>query len=101
MGAENDIALKLPRFNFQYSKKVGFAVSHEAGIGGSVNIYSASFNTTSSVQDYDLQTIISSSAVNDSSLGYAGKVGGKRITIRRCRSSKIALALIKSITPSS
>jgi len=83
LGAENDIALKLPRFNFQYSKKVGFAVSHEAGIGGSVNIYSASFNTTSSVQDYDLQTIISSSAVNDSSLGYAGKVGGKRITIRR------------------
>jgi len=80
---DTEVALRFPRFNFQYAKRVGNTVAHEAGIGGSVNIYSASFNTTSSVQDYDLQNIISSSAVNDSGAPYAGKVGGKRITIRR------------------
>ena len=79
LGSDNDIALKLPRFNFQYSKRVGAAVSHEVGLGGNANIYSASFNTTASVQDYDLQTIISSSV----NALYTGKVGGKRITVRR------------------
>ena len=79
----NDVALKLPRFSFQYSKRVGNTVSHEVGIGGNANIYSASFDTVATIQDYDLQTIISSSAVSDTGSPYAGKVGGKRITVRR------------------
>ena len=80
---ETDVALRFPRFNFQYAKRVGNTVAHEVGVGGNANIYSASFNTTSSVQDYDLQTIISSSAAGDTSVSYAGQVGGKRVTIRR------------------
>jgi len=80
---ENDVALKLPRFNFQYSKRVGNAVSHEVGIGGNANIYSASFNTTASTQDYDLQSIISASAETYSDSPFYQKVGGKRITVRR------------------
>ena len=86
---ENDVALKLPRFNFQYSKRVGYAVSHEVGIGGNVNIYSASFNTTASVQDYDLQAIILSSSVesDNSAFPYYNKVGSvaspKKISVRR------------------
>ena len=31
---DNDVALKYPRFNFQYSKRVGNTVSHEVNIGG-------------------------------------------------------------------
>ena len=83
--AGKNIALKYPRFNFQYSKRVGATVSHEVGIGGNANIYSASFNTTASIQDYDLQKIISGSAADDgsTSLPYYDKVRGKRITIRR------------------
>ena len=80
---ENDVALKLPRFNFQYSKRVGHTVSHEVNIGGNATIYSASFDTSAGIQDYDLQTIISSSAVSDTDALYAGAVGGKRVTVRR------------------
>lgn len=85
LGDDNQIALKYPRFNFQYSKRVGNTVAHEVGIGGNANIYSASFNTTASVQDYDLQTIISSSAAEDDNpeFRYYDKVRGKRITIRK------------------
>ena len=54
----------------------------EAGIGGTVPIYSASFNMTASVQDYDLQSIISSSATLSDS-PFFGKVEDKRVTIRR------------------
>ena len=86
---DNDVALKLPRFNFQYSKRVGNMVSHEVGLGGNVNIYSASFNTSTSVQDYDLQDIILSDSIDSdkSSLPFYNKVGTaaspKRISVRR------------------
>ena len=57
-----------------------------AGVGGTTTIYSASFTTTQNQQDYDLQTIISSSSasgVNDNgdAIDYAGKVTDKRIII--------------------
>ena len=57
----------------------------EVGLGGTTPVYSASFNTTASVQDYDLQQIVSSSAIDGTSLGadYTGSVGDKRIIIRR------------------
>ena len=84
LGGES-VSLKFPRFNFQYSKRVGNTISHEVGIGGNASIYSASFNTTASVQDYDLQEIISGSAASTANDGflYYDKVRGKRITIRR------------------
>lgn len=62
---DQKIELRFPRFDFSYARRVADGISTEAGIGGSQPEYSASFNVTASVQDYDLQTIISSSAVND------------------------------------
>ena len=81
----SNIALRFPKFQFGYAKRVGDATSTEVGLGGQQSIYSASFNTTSSVQDYNLQSIISSSAAdsNNSGFPYYGKVTDRRITIRR------------------
>ena len=78
----SNIELKYPKFNFAYAKTVADGISTETGIGGTVPIYSASFDMTASVQDYDLQTIISSSAT-DSDNPYFGKVGDKRVTVRK------------------
>ena len=78
----SNIELKYPKFNFAYAKTVADGISTETGIGGTVPIYSASFDMTASVQDYDLQTIISSSAT-DADNPYFGKVGDKRVTVRK------------------
>jgi hypothetical protein len=78
----SNIELKFPKFNFSYAKTVADGISTEAGIGGTVPIYSASFNMTGGVQDYDLQSIISSSATDQSSSFY-NQVGDKRVTIRK------------------
>ena len=81
----SNVALRFPRFQFGYAKRVGDATSTETGIGGQQAIYSASFDTAVGKQDYDLQTIISSSAVDsdNSSYTYYNKVGDKRVTIRK------------------
>ena len=71
------INLKFPRFTFQYSRRVGDGYSHEAGFGGTIPIYSASFNLVEDQQDYDLQSIISGTA------RFADIVGDKRCIIRK------------------
>ena len=78
-----EVSLKYPKFNFKYSKRVGDTVSNEVNIGGNVRIYSASFFTTSSNQDYDLQKIISDVAATNSDFDAYGKIAGKRITVRK------------------
>ena len=89
LGNDNDVALKLPKFKFQYSKRVGNTISTEVGVGGNTPIYSASFHTTSSVQDYDLQDIIKNKSLDseNSHYPYYNKVGTsgspKRISVRR------------------
>ena len=55
-------ALKFPNFTFDYHLKMGDKFSHEAGIGGSTPIYSASFDVVNEQSDYDLQSIVSASA---------------------------------------
>ena len=79
----SDIALKYPKFNFSYAKTVADGISTEVGIGGTVPIYSASFNMTGGMQDYDLQQIISGSSALSSSYPYYGKVTDKKVTIRK------------------
>jgi len=81
----SNIALKFPRFQFGYAKRVGDATSTESGIGGQQAIYSASFDTAVGQQDYNLQSIISSSAADsdNSTYRYYNKVGDKRVTIRK------------------
>ena len=53
------------------------------GIGGVIPIYSASFDTTKEKQDYDLQSIISSSAATDTEALYYGKVKDARVNITK------------------
>jgi hypothetical protein len=77
-----DVSLRYPRYEFAYTKRIGDQVATETGIGGVQSIYSASFNTTSSVQDYDLQAIIEENAA-DSSSEFNGKVNSKRIAVRK------------------
>ena len=51
----SNIALKYPKFDFAYARRVSDGVSKEANIGGYDTVYSASFTPTTNVQDYDLQ----------------------------------------------
>jgi hypothetical protein len=71
------VNLKYPRFTFQYPRRVGDGYSHEAGIGGTIPIHSASFRLIQEQQDYDLQQIISTSSE------FSGTVGDKRCIIRK------------------
>tara|TARA_Y100000310_G_scaffold324833_1_gene387216 strand:+ start:663 stop:1922 length:1260 start_codon:yes stop_codon:yes gene_type:complete len=71
------VNLKYPRFTFQYPRRVGDGYSHEANMGGTVPINSASFTLVEEKQDYDLQQIISTSTA------YSGSVGDKRIIVRK------------------
>tara|TARA_R110002020_G_scaffold90622_1_gene220741 strand:- start:344 stop:1624 length:1281 start_codon:yes stop_codon:yes gene_type:complete len=78
--------LEYPKVILSYANKIGDGVSTMAGVGGTSRIYSASFTTVRNQQDYDLQTIISSSSasgVNDAggTVDYAGKVGNSRVII--------------------
>ena len=76
------VALKYPKFTFDYAFKLGDKFATEAGVGGTEPIYSASFDTIKKQQDYDLQNIVSASAVAGG-VPYEGLVGDKRIKIRQ------------------
>ena len=78
-----DKSTKYPKFLFDYAFRVADKFSSEAIIGGTTPIYSASFTTVSDQQDYDLQSIVSSSAVGEESVPYQDLVGNKRIKIRQ------------------
>ena len=75
-------ALKFPNFNFDYHLKMGNRFSHESGIGGSVPIYSASFDRVKNQQDYDLQSIVSASAAAGG-VPYSAIDRTKKITVRQ------------------
>ena len=76
-----NVELKFPKFKFGYARSVMDNSISEIGLGGGTPIYSASFSTTASQQDYNLQTIISRSA-NDSDMPYYNKIDNKRILIK-------------------
>jgi hypothetical protein len=79
----DDVALKFPKFKFEYARRVGHGFATEAGIGGVTPIYSASFMTTASVQDYDLQNIVSSSAATNPNVPYYDTIGDARINVTK------------------
>jgi len=86
-GPEN-VNLKFPRVSFEIERRISDAYSTETGIGGTVPIYSASFDLVRGQQDYDLQAIISGSSASgiDPSGGaaaYAGIVGDKRVIVKK------------------
>ena len=79
----SNVALRFPNIEFAYARRSGEAFSTETGVGGYDTVYSASFNTEISKQDYDLQKIISTSATTDATVPYYGKVNNSKITIRK------------------
>ena len=91
-GPEN-VNLKYPRFQFSYGKRVADALSEEAGVGGNLPFYSASFARVAKQQDYDLQKLIYTASVDDSDpatgggVDFAGLInrstGNKKVQIRR------------------
>ena len=78
----SNVELKYPKFEIGYSKRVMDNTITEIGLGGTTPIYSASFSTTQSQQDYDLQEIVQAASADTSELFY-DKVKNKRIIIRR------------------
>jgi hypothetical protein len=78
-----NIELKYPKFSFETAFRISDSFSTEAVVGGRNTIYSASFDTVSNQQDYDLQNIISASSATDSASPFFEKVGNKRVTIRQ------------------
>lgn len=77
-----DVALKYPKFQFDYAFRVADKFSSEAMVGGTQPIYSASFDRISDQQDYNLQQIVQDMAVADPDLPWA-QMGNKRIKIRQ------------------
>jgi len=79
----SNVELTLPRYSFDYTRRVATGIAAEAGAGGGINYYTASFASTSSKQDYDLQQIVSSSIESgDLVLDSGDVVENNRITIR-------------------
>ena len=70
------VALRYPKFDYGMSRNISEGVSADIGLGHSVQ-YSASFDVTQGVQDYDLQQIISTSEA------HSGSVNGKRVLIKK------------------
>ena len=76
------IALKFPRFDFAYARRVSDRVSEEVSIGGLKNEYSASFKTKDDTQFYDLQQIVYDLSTGSGSPFY-NKVGNNRVHIKK------------------
>ena len=75
LGGEH-VALKYPKFEYSMTRRIADGVGAEVGVNGSVQ-YSASFDVTFGIQDYNLQDIISSSEE------YSGSVGNKTVLIKK------------------
>ena len=70
--------LAFPKMSFTYAKNIAMSVNNEVSLNGNEPIYSASFDMIAGTQDYDLQSIVSSSAEAN-----GWNVDGKRIVIKK------------------
>ena len=70
------VTLKYPKFDYGISRRVAEGVSADVGLKNSVQ-FSASFDITTGVQDYDLQNIISTSTT------FSSSVGNKKILVKK------------------
>lgn len=77
------VALRYPRFDYGYVRRVSEGMATQAGFGGTVPIYSASVARIPQQPDYDLQAIISASSATNSDVPYYEQVKDKRITVRK------------------
>ena len=72
----DQISLKYPKFDYSMTRRVATGIGSEVGLQGSVQ-FSASFDIESGTQDYDLQSIVSSSSE------YSGSVVNKKILVKK------------------
>ena len=77
------VELKYPRFQFEYTKKIGDGLLSSTGMGGTDRQYSGSFAIVTDQQDYDLQQIVQGASVSGqddagNSVDYAGKIDDKQ-----------------------
>ena len=79
----SNIALRYPRFDYGYIRRISEGLVTEAGFGGTTPIYSASVPSIAGTQDYDLQSIISASSATDTGGSFYEQVKDKRVTIRK------------------
>ena len=75
----DDVALKYPKFQFDYAFRSADKFSSESTAGGTDPLYSASFDMVPKQQVYDLQDIVSSSQAGSDWDG----MGNKRVKIRQ------------------
>jgi hypothetical protein len=75
----DDVALKYPKFQFDYAYRAADKFSMEATVGGTEPFYSASFDRVANQAEYDLQAVVSSSQASNA---WAG-MGNKRVKIRQ------------------
>ena len=78
----SNVALRFPKFKFEYARRVAYGYATEAGFGGDVRIYSASFDTSADSQDYDLQNIIET-AGTAGDFGSPNPVGDRKAIITK------------------
>jgi len=80
---------RFPRFEFAYARRIADGVGVDAGVGGNVTVYSASFQAVINQQDYDLQTILEAASAagkdsgTDNAVDWAGLIGNKKIEVRK------------------
>ena len=77
-------ALKYPKFLFDYAFRVADKFSSETTVGGVTPLFSASFASVSEQQNYNLQTIVSSSAA-DGGVPFAHLVNPAKMKTRRIK----------------
>ena len=76
------IELAYPELRFEYARRIGNAAAFDAGLGGTVREYSASFSITNSKQDYDLQEVVTTAAAAGG-VDFASIDTTKRIIVNR------------------
>ena len=59
--SDANVQLKYPKFRFGYAKRAMDHAIQETGLGGTMTVYTASFEPTVGQQDYDLQQIVQAS----------------------------------------
>ncbi|HCV02670.1 MAG TPA: hypothetical protein DG048_08500 [Pseudoalteromonas sp.] len=77
-------ALKMPRFTFEASQRVGDGLAIQAALNGDVTEYTASFRLTNKKQDYDLQDVVSGAiASGNLDLDAGDALNNNRITVTK------------------
>tara|TARA_R110000765_G_scaffold400572_2_gene495664 strand:- start:1396 stop:2424 length:1029 start_codon:yes stop_codon:yes gene_type:complete len=89
------VNLKYPRYRFTYAQRIADGLAEEAGVGGDLIEYSASFNLIRNQQEYDLQTILSGNSIDinaesDSSVDYGtGSIEGAAGSLRSSQQDRM------------